>query len=273
MGGLMEKIANNVYVQVATRGCNHSFVATKEGVVMIDTPMFPEDAAKWRNEIAKFGPVRYLVNTEPHGDHVSGNYFFEGIGIAHEGTRIAILESTAEQYGEMLKRMGGPDITVPAGFRYKAPTITFSEKLTFYLGDHTFELIHLPGHSPFQLCVFVPEERVVFTSDNVTNVTPPFMHQALPYDWLNSLKQMQKLEADRFVPGHGPVCGKDHLATMVSVVQGAIDAVKSAVQQGMSLDEAQRKVRLYGDRFPQNERLDMVQRMGIARLYEILQSR
>jgi glyoxylase-like metal-dependent hydrolase (beta-lactamase superfamily II) len=99
------------------------------------------------------------------------------------------------------------------------------------------------------------------------------MHQALPHDWLNSLKEMRKLEADTFVPGHGPVCGKDHLATMIDVIQGAIDAVSSAVKQGMTLEEAQQKVALYGDRFPKNERLAMVQRMGIARLYEVLQPR
>ncbi|OGO36876.1 MAG: hypothetical protein A2147_11575 [Chloroflexi bacterium RBG_16_57_8] len=268
----MDKISSNAYVQVASRGCNHSFVATSDGVVMIDTPMFPDDAAKWREEIAKFGPVRYLINTEPHGDHVSGNCFFEGIGVAHEGTRNAILDSTVEQYRDMLKRMGGPESTVPDGFEYRAPAITFSEKLTFYLGNHTFELIHLPGHSPFQLCVFVPEEKVAFTSDNVTNATPPFMHQALPNDWLNSLRELQKLEADRFVPGHGPVCGKDYLGVMHNIIQGAVEVVTSSIKQGLSLEEAQQKVSLYGDRFPKNERLAMVQHMGIARLYEVLKS-
>lgn len=266
----MEKISVNAYVQPAARGCNHSFVATSEGVVMIDTPMFPDDAAKWGEEIARFGHVRYLINTEPHGDHTSGNCFFEGVGVAQEGTRKAILASTVEQYGEMLKRMGGPDSVVPPGFKYRAPAITFSEKLTLYLGDHTFELVHMPGHSPFQLYVFVPQEGVVFTSDNVTNATPPFMHQALPFDWLNSLREMQKLEADKFVPGHGPVCGKSHLATMINIIQAAIDNVTSAKKRGMSLEEAQREIKLYGDHFPQNERLTMVQKMGIARLYEVL---
>lgn len=268
----MEKIANNVYVQTATCGCNHSFVATREGVVMIDTPMFPDDASTWRREIAKFGPVRYLVNTEPHGDHVSGNGFFEGIGIAHEGTREAILSSSVEQYGEMLKRMDPQSGAVPRDFSYRAPTITFSQRLTFYLGDHTFKLIALPGHSPFQLCVYVPEERVIFTSDNVTNGVPPFMHQALPRQWVASLEEMENLEADYLVPGHGQVCTKGHLAVVRDIVRGAIEAVTSAIKQGMSLEEAQQRVALYGDRFPKNERLAMVQRMGIARLYEVLKA-
>lgn len=267
----MEKIAGNTYVEIAARGCNHSFVATGEGVVMIDTPMFPDDAAKWRIHIAKFGQVRYLVNTEPHIDHVSGNFFFEGTGIAHEGTRKAILTSSKEQYTEMVKRMD-PQSPVPDNFKYRAPTITFSQRLTFYLGDHTFELISMPGHSPSQLAVYVPEEKVVFTSDNVTNGVPPFMHQASPYEWLNSLKEMQKLDAEKLVPGHGPVCGPGHLAEMSEIIQGAIDAVTSAIKAGMTLPEAQERVSLF-PRFPLNERMVQVQRMSIARLYEVLQQK
>ena len=54
----MEKISSNAYVQVALRGCNHSFVVTGERVVMVDTPMMPADAAKWRDEIGTEGSRR-----------------------------------------------------------------------------------------------------------------------------------------------------------------------------------------------------------------------
>lgn len=267
----MEKISDNVYAEISGRGCNHSFVVTTEGVVMIDTPMMPVDALKWREEIAKFGPVRYVVNTEPHIDHISGNCFFGGTLIGHEGTRQAILSSSVEQYREMLKR-SDPQLAVPADFRFRPSDITLSERLTFYLGQHTFNLIHMPGHSPFQVAVYVPEERIVFTSDNVVNGTPPFMHQALPYEWLDSLKKLQDLDVDKLVPGHGAVCTSDHLAEMSRIVQGAIDAVDTAVQQGLSLEEAQQKVELFPG-FEMNERMHPVQRMGIARLYESLKQR
>ena len=72
---------------------------------MIDTPQFPSDAVKWRQEIAKFGPVLYIINTEPHGDHFSGNHFFEGTVVAHEGTREAILATSVQQYKDMVKQM------------------------------------------------------------------------------------------------------------------------------------------------------------------------
>ena len=267
----MEKIGDSVYVNITGRGCNNSLVLTSDGLVMIDTPMFPSDAYALRGEIAKLGDLRYIVNTEPHVDHVSGAYFFDAPVIAHEGTRKAVLEASVDQYREMLKRTD-PQSVLPEGFHYRPATITLSERLTLYLGRHTFELIHVPGHSPYQVAVFVPEARVVFTSDNVTNGSPPFMHQALPFEWLESLKKMQKLDADWLVPGHGPVTGRAYIKDMIDIVQGATEAVQAALNKGMSLQEAQATVSLF-PMFPANERMAQVQKMSIARLYDVLKSR
>ncbi len=264
----MEKISSNVYVNITGRGCNNGLVVTREGVVMIDTPMFPADAAAVGKEIARLGALRYIINTEPHVDHVAGAFFFDAPVVAHEGARNAVMGSPVEQYKEMLKRTD-PQSTVPDGFKFRPATITFSERLSLFLGDHTFELIHMPGHSPSQIAVFIPQERVVFTSDNVTNGTPPFMHQALPAEWTKSLKMLQKLDADKLVPGHGPVCDRAYLADMIDIISGATEAVQSAIKKGLSLAEAQSTVSLF-PRFPTNERMVQVQKMSIARLYEVL---
>jgi len=264
----MDRLTESVYVNITGRGCNNGLVATSDGLVMIDTPMFPADAYALQKEIDKLGELRYIINTEPHVDHVSGAFFFPAPVIAHEGTRKAVLEASVDQYREMLRRTD-PQISLPEGYRYRPPTITLSDRLTVYLGDHTFEIVHMPGHSPFQVAVFVPEERVVFTSDNVTNGTPPFMHQALPLEWIQSLERMLKLDADKLVPGHGPVADRAYLNDMIGVVKGATEIVWAALNNGMSLDEAQRTLSLFPG-FPANERMLQVQRMSIARLYEVL---
>ena len=86
----MRQITENVYVEdrfsgpPAFRGCNPGFVTTSDGVVVIDTPMMPTDAVKWRDDIAKRGEVRYIINTHHHVDHTTGNYFFSGTVISHE---------------------------------------------------------------------------------------------------------------------------------------------------------------------------------------------
>jgi len=269
----MQKITDNVYAETGFPGCNPGFVVTKEGVVMIDTPQMPTDAIRWRNEIAKHGPVRYLINTEPHGDHFTGNHFFEGMVVAHEGTREAILTASVEQLKEHLKQTDPDSLSLMEGFSYRPPTITLSQRLTLYLGDHTLQLIHFPGHTPYQVAVYIPEERVVFTSDNIFHRVQAFLRQALPYEWLNSLQRMQELEADVLVPGHGSICDRSYIPEMSSFIQAWIDTVTAAIDQGMSLEEAQDKISLL-DRYPMEAGAESmaqeVQRMNVARLYEVL---
>ena len=135
--------------------------------------------------------------------------------------------------------MAPDDLTHLERFSFRPPTITFSEQLSFYIGEHSFQLINFPGHTPFQTAVYIPEERTVFTSDNVIGEGNAFFPpEALPFKWLDSLKKMQKLDADVFIPGHGSVCKKDYIPEMIAQIQDRIDTVKAAINQGMSLEEA-----------------------------------
>ncbi len=87
----MKQLTSNVFVETEIRGCNHGFVTTSDGVVLIDTPHKPSDAIKLKAEIQNRGPLRYIINTEPHGDHWTGNAYFDAPVIAHEGVRDRIL--------------------------------------------------------------------------------------------------------------------------------------------------------------------------------------
>ena len=77
----MEKVTENVYAETKLRGCNPGYVVTSDGVVVIDTPQLPTYAVKMREEVEKHGPIRYIINTEHHIDHIFGNYYFKGAGI------------------------------------------------------------------------------------------------------------------------------------------------------------------------------------------------
>ena len=269
----MQNITRNVYAETGFQGCNPGFVVTSDGVVMIDTPQMPIDAVKWRDIIVEYGPVRYLINTEPHGDHFTGNHFFEGTVVAHEGTREAILASSLAPLEERLQQTAPENLPLLEGFSYRPPTITLSERLTLYVGDHTFQLINHPGHTPYQVAVYIPEERLVFTSDNIFYKVHPFLHQAVPYEWLDSLDRLQELGAEFMVPGHGEVCTPAYIPEMKTMIQDWIDAVSDAINKGMSLEEAQDNVSLL-DRYPMGPGMEsmgpMLQRMNVTRLYEVL---
>jgi cyclase len=268
----MRRITDNVYVGDSFRGCNSSFVVTKAGVVLIDTPMVPAEAKGWAEEIARHGELRYVINSEPHHDHVAGDCWFGGTLVAQEDTRRAILKSNAADFERQLQQLAPNRQPLPAGFRFRPPEIVFSQRLTFFLGAHTFELIHLPGHTPSETAIYVPEERTVFTGDNMVQGMPIFF-QAVPFKWLESLEKLKKLDIEYVVPGHGGVGGKDQLQVMQDNIKYCIDEVKTAIGKGWTLEQVQERVN-FAERFPpvgpSDERMAMMRRNGIARLYEVL---
>ena len=76
----LEQVTPNVYTTTKLRGCNPSFVVTSDGVVAIDTPQLPTRAVAMRAEAEAHGPIRYLINTENHVDHIFGNWWYPGRG-------------------------------------------------------------------------------------------------------------------------------------------------------------------------------------------------
>jgi len=266
----MQKITKNVYVENKISMCNSSCVVTKDGVVAIDTPMIPASAKQHVAEISKLGKIQYVINTEPHGDHFSGNCYFRGTLIAHEGTRDAILASKVEDFENMFKMMNPDALPLDKDFKYRLPDVTLNDRLTLYLGDHTFQLINMPGHTPYQVAVYVPEERVIFTSDNISRHLPYFF-QAVPEEWLKTLKNLQKFDVDYVVPGHGDVGDKSIISEMYDNVNIWINTVKDAIKKGMSLKETQKQVTMvqqFPD-LPRDERTVGVIQTNVTRLYEV----
>ena len=266
----MKKISKSIYAETNYRGCNPGFVVTSAGVVMIDTPQMPTDAVKWRDIIAEHGTIKYIINTEPHGDHYSGNYYFKGTVIAHEGTRQAILASDAQQMKERLKQAAPDEYKLMKRFQFRPPTITLTKDLTLYVGEHTFKLMNLPGHTPYQVAVYIPEEKTIFTSDNVFYKVPPWLQQAMPYEWIESLKKMENMEIEVVVPGHGEVCDARYFPEMRSCIQEWIDTTADIIKQGVSMEEAITKVKIL-DKYPIDQEMRrMLLRLNVGRLYQIL---
>jgi cyclase len=268
---MMQKITDHVFAGTSFRGCNSSFVVTDAGVVVIDTPMVPSEAKKWREEIEKYGEIKYVINNEPHNDHIAGDCWMGGTLVAHEGTRQAMQHTSQERLEEQLKWMAPEALPLGEDFCFRLPDITFTGSLTLYLGKHGFHLLEMPGHTPSETAVFVPEERVVFTSDNVVQGMP-VLFQAVPDEWLKSLEKLEKLAVDTVVPGHGGVCDKAYLKVMYDNVKYIIDAVRDAIAKGWGLKEIQEKV-TFAERFPPmgpGDAMAPMRHEAIAHLYEVL---
>ena len=269
----MQQVTANVYVETGFRGCNPGFVTTNEGIVMIDSPQNPSDVMTWKGHLKGKGEVLYLINTEPHVDHVAGNFFFPGTVIAHQGFEEALSSLTVEGIKEWVGTGDPAGLPLMEGYYLKRPSLTFSERFFLYLGDHTFEAIHLPGHTASQTAVYIPRERVVFTGDNIFHRCQAFFHEAYPVEWLESLKRIEQLDVDVIVPGHGDVCDRSYIKEQASFIEEWMDAVREAIRQGLSKEEAQERISFL-DRYPMDIGIEAlgpeVQRWNVARLYDLL---
>jgi cyclase len=270
----MRRITDSVYVECDAPGCcSHSFVTTRDGIVMIDAPVVPSVAALWKTEIEKHGILRYIVANEPHIDHCGGTAFFPGIFITHESARERIAAMDREEMARMLAAGSPESLPLPETFQYRLPDMTFSKDLTLHLDDRTFHLFFMPGHTAFQTVVYVPEERTLFTGDMVSNRTIPSLHEALPFEWLDSLNRLARLDVDHVVPGHGNAGDALLISEMADALGDAIETVRGAIDTGASLQEAKDSIVLFGDwgdflPGPQHRR--WLNRVNVGRLYLLL---
>lgn len=274
----MRQVTTNVYAdlwthdQIPIRGCNSSFVITSQGIVVIDTPYLPTDAVKWRDEIAKKGEVRFIINTEHHRDHITGNYFIPGTVVSSQGVRAAFGDTLRmSDVRQRVKERDPEGLYLLENYQPRPPTITFSHQMDIYLGDHTFKLIHLPGHTPGQVGVYIPQERVVFTGDNFTNGWQPSLEYCCPLEWVESLKRIEAMDFDVVVPGHGGIGDRKGIRAFREFIQKCIDVVRRAINEGMSKEEAADRISFETGEYPPALHPGPEwQRRNVLRLYDML---
>ncbi len=268
----MKQISDNVFVDNERRGSNHGYVVTSDGVVLIDTPHKPTDALRLRAEIEGIGPVRYIINTEPHGDHWTGNAYFDAPAIAQAGVRQRILDTDMAEHVSRVSAMGPDEHLHLQGYAPNTPIITFDRAMTLHVGNHTFRMTHMPGHTKAQAAVSVVEEGVTFTSDNIFCKVHTWIQEADPGEWLEALESLRALPEDLFVPGHGPLCGKEYLDDQAAWIQEWVSYVRSGVERGMTKEEALDQLTDMTERYPMDVEQDgmapFVMRLNVANLYD-----
>ena len=281
----MQNVTDNVHTDTTLRGCNPSFVVTADGVVVIDTPQLPTKAVAMRKAAEQHGPIRYVINTEHHVDHIFGNYYFRGAGevVHHQGVydNFMVVGPDLDPFAYAAEAIPTDDPEGEAIFPerdeyFEDPNkgkLVFSGDLTMRVGGHTFELIHTPGHTPGQVAVYLPEERVVFTGDTVFNDCQTWLMTSDVDEWVAALEKINELDVDHVVPGHGPVTTKKYLATQRSVLLEWKSAVAVAVAKGWSRDETIDRVN-FAERYPvdigQGYMMDHIQNGNAGALYDKL---
>lgn len=281
----MQQLNDRVYTETTVRGCNPSFVVTSAGTVVIDTPQLPTRAVAMRQLAESRGPIQYVINTEHHVDHIFGNYYFRGAGavVNHAGVydnfMTVIPELDPFEYAREAIPTDDPEgaaLFPDRDVYYADPnkgTIVFTGNLSLRVGDHDFHLLHTPGHTPGQIAVYVPQQRMVFTGDSIFNGCQSWLMTSDVDQWLASLEIIRALDVDTLVPGHGPVTDLTSVLKQRAILLAWKSAVAQAVAAGWTREETQARVK-----FPefgpidvgQEYMLDYVETLNAASLFNKL---
>jgi cyclase len=199
------------YLQLDGGWClsNAGIVRGGDTSLVVDTAATVARAHALRQTVERLGgrtPVT-IVNTHHHGDHVFGNCAFDpGTTIvAHDLARAEMAAA-----GLDLRRMW-PEV-VWGEVELRLPTITFRERLTLYTAGLVAELVHVgPAHTTNDIVVWLPDRKVLFAGDVVSNGVTPFTLMGSIAGSLVAIERLRAFGAAVIVPGHGPAGGVEML--------------------------------------------------------------
>jgi cyclase len=279
-------VAKDVYAVIAKPGllanwgrCNATFIVNQTDVVVIDTQLRPSWASEVIGEIRKVTdkPVRYVINTHWHRDHVQGNQaYLEAFGpgvtiiqqefaredqIKNQPLELHVrapaelfrteqfLATNKDEKGNPLDAAGRSRLTdllaaqkeymaeVP-GIRVTPGTLTFSNKLVLYEGDREIRLYYFGrAHTRGDTVIYLPGEKVVITGDISQTGVPDTLH-SYPVEWLSTLESLKALDWTVNIPGHGKVQdGKEAVDGFLNYLNDLVSGVKTAVAKQLTEDQ------------------------------------
>jgi len=239
----MQIVKNRIVVETEYIGANVSCISTARGLVYVESPFLPKDGKAWAELTKKKTgkDAAYVINTDHHYDHIMGNIFLTENVICHSTAARGMGYLRDKRVLKDVIRNAFPDV-LPRyesdidNLRISVPHITFDSKLTLDMGDATIMLEFVGGHSPATIMIYLAEEKVLFTGDNVEGQFPYF-GQAHFGKWKVALKKMLSLDIDVVVPGHGPVGGKEMVETYLTFFQELEAEVKDFQNKGFLIDE------------------------------------
>jgi cyclase len=237
----LKQVGPNVWAAIdnpAAKGlaaANGGFVIGDDGVVVIDSFASASAAKELLAEIRQRTklPIKFVVNTHYHADHVGGNGVFADAGasiLAHRHVRRWI-------HAENLRLIGdkAPQSIKTMIQGLTSPSVLYSESVNLYLGGREIQVRFFPGHTGGDSVVFVPDARVAFGGDLLwRNAVPNIVDGTIPA-WIATLDTLAKTNVQyTFIPGHGDVANTQDVIAFRDYLGALRTLVGDAQRQGKS---------------------------------------
>lgn len=229
----IQKLGEGVYAAISPGPkmpavANAAFIILSDSVMVVDSHMTRAAARALLHEIGQITdkPVRYLVQTHFHEDHVGGNPAFPNMVdiIAHTRARAHLKRSNPT--GAVL------------------PNATVEDGIIFHRGREVQIRFSGRGHTDGDLYVWLPEERILIAGDLVFNGYIGFLKDAYASEWAETLTKLIALNPQIVLPGHGEVADINALKIFRTYLWDFITEVKKKKDEGLSGGQTARSFKL-----------------------------
>jgi len=232
------EVAEGIYMLEGSGG-NLGLSVGTDGAFLIDDQFAPL-SEKISAAIAGItdDDVRFLINTHWHGDHTGGNENFGNAGaiiVAHDNVRARM---SAEQFREIF------DQRIPVSPATALPIVTFADRTTFHWNGQRIVVKHVENaHTDGDSVVWFADADVFHLGDVFFNGFYPFVDVSSNGSlegYISAVEGvlMRTTENTTIIPGHGPLANTNDLRAYLEVLRTARERIQSAIDSGMSEDEA-----------------------------------
>jgi glyoxylase-like metal-dependent hydrolase (beta-lactamase superfamily II) len=242
----------------AQNNAHYNIVYVTDDGIIISDPINEEFSSWLKDELKqRFGKeVKYVLYSHYHWDHASGGPVFN---------ETATFVGHANMQAHLT-----PPLNDERDANVRIPDLVYEDQLSISLGGKTVEM-HYTGknHSDDMSVLFFPEEKAVFIVDFINVKRLPWRHMPGYYpDWIESIKAVEALDFEYFVPGHGPVGSKQDATDHRHYMEELIAAVTKGVGEGKSVEALQKTITM--DKYKNWGQYDAWREENVAGIFDIV---
>jgi cyclase len=276
----IEKVAEGVYAAIARPvamiNCNAVVFENANDLLIVDTHSKPSAAAAVAAQFRKVTtkPVRYVVNTHFHLDHVGGAPEYRRIApqadlISSTVTRDLIADSSGDRFKQIIEairksvdeseskaaaaktdrerehfRRAAADarafLAEMRNYSFELPNVTFDRNLIIHDKAHDLHLAFRGrGHTAGDIVVFCPQKKALASGDLLHGFLP-YVGDGYPLEWPRTLRALAVFPFEHVIGGHGGVQHtRERLAQEAAYIEELTEAVSKGKEQGQTLEQLQ----------------------------------
>jgi quinoprotein relay system zinc metallohydrolase 1 len=216
---------------------NAAYIVTNSGVIVIDTGSSYQYGKQMREYIESTTGLSIIkvFNTHHHPDHFLGNQAYKDVPIASLQGIVNAIDSQGDALNNNL-------YTLVGDWMKETESIVPSEVITpgkYSIGEHDIEIIAMNGHTDSDMVIYDHTTGVLFAGDLVFHNRTPAVPNANIENWLNSIRQLQKIDYKYLISGHGPVTIDERaLVQTRDYLSWLHDTLQQALDEGLDISEA-----------------------------------